>query len=161
MARDFVHSKIKPKRSIIFILFSNEETGLFGSTYFTEHPLVPLEKVTAMINLDCVGFGDSIHIGNGLSAPELWKIARGLDSLYTKQMVTNTWNGGGADATPFHQKGIPCLYFVTTNSYKHLHLPSDLPETLNQNLFEKIVRLAYITALNISEGDYKREVVVQ
>ena len=159
MARDFVHSKIKPKRSIIFILFSNEETGLFGSTYFTEHPLVPLEKVSAMINLDCIAFGDSIHIGNGLSAPELWKITRGLDSLYTKQMVTNTWNGGGADATPFHQKGIPCLYFVTTNSYKHLHLPSDLPETLNQNLFEKIVRLAYITALNISEGEYKREVV--
>lgn len=159
MARDFVHSKIKPRRSIVFILFSNEESGLNGAAYFTEHPLVPLEKVSAMINLDCVGFGDSIHIGNGLSAPELWKITRVLDSLYTKQMVMNTWNGGGADATPFHQKGIPCLYFVTTNSYKHLHLPSDLSETLNRNLFEKIVRLAYITALNISEGDYKREVV--
>lgn len=159
IARSFVQNKIKPKRSIIFIFFSNEETGLFGATYFAEHPLVPLEKVTAMLNMDCVGFGDSIHIGNGLSAPELWKITRGLDSLYTKQMVTNTWNGGGADATPFHQKGIPCLYFVTTNSYKHLHLPSDLPETLNQNLFEKITRLAYITALNLADGDYKREEV--
>jgi hypothetical protein len=160
IARAFVNSKIKPKRSIVFILFSNEESGLNGAIHFTENPLVPLDKVTAMLNLDCVGFGDSIHIGNGLSAPELWKITRGLDSLYTKQMVMNTWNGGGADATPFHQKGIPCLYFVTTNSYKHLHLTSDLPETLNQNLFEKIVRLAYITALNIADGDYKREVVV-
>jgi|WetSurMetagenome_2_1015567.scaffolds.fasta_scaffold07993_7 hypothetical protein len=159
IARAFVHSNIKPKRSIIFVLFSNEESGLNGATYFVENPLVPLDKITAMINLDCIAFGDSIHIGNGKSAPELWNITRGLDSLYTKQMVMNTWNGGGADATPFHQKGIPCLYFVTTNSYKHLHLPSDLPETLNQNLFEKIVRLAYITALNISDGEYKREVV--
>jgi len=159
IARAFVQSKIKPKRSIVFILFSNEESGLNGATYFTEHPPVPLEKITAMINLDCIGFGDSIHIGNGKSAPLLWNITRILDSLFTKQMVMNTWNGGGADATPFHQKGIPCLYFVTTNSYKHLHLPSDLPETLNQNLFEKVVRLAYITVLNLSDGEYKREVV--
>jgi aminopeptidase YwaD len=161
IARAFVNNKIKPKRSIIFILFSNEESGLNGSTYFTEHPLVPLEKVTAMLNLDCVGYGDSIRIGNGKSAPQLWNITRGLDSLFIKQMTSGTWNGGGADATPFHQKGIPCLYFVTTNSYQHLHLPSDLSETLNQNLFEKIVRLAYITALNISNGDYKREIVIQ
>lgn len=160
IARAFANSKMKPKRSIIFILFSNEESGLNGATYFTEHPLLPLEKVTAMLNMDCVGFGDSIHIGNGKSAPELWNITRNLDSLFTKQMVMNTWNGGGADATPFHQKGIPCLYFVTTNSYKHLHLPSDLPETLNKNLFEKITRLAYLTALNIANGEYKREVVL-
>jgi len=72
----------------------------------------------------------------------------------------HTWNGGGADATPFHQKGIPCLYFVTTNSYKHLHLPSDLPETLNQNLFEKITKLAYLTVLNVANGDYTRETVL-
>lgn len=160
IARAFANSKIKPKRSIIFILFSNEESGLNGATYFTEHPLLPLEKVTAMLNMDCVGFGDSIHIGNGKSAPELWNITRNLDSLFTKQMVMNTWNGGGADATPFHLKGIPCLYFVTTNSYKHLHLPSDLPETLNKNLFEKITRLAYLTARNIANGEYKREVVL-
>jgi len=160
IARTFANSKIKPKRSIIFVLFSNEESGLNGATYFTENPLVPLEKVTAMMNMDCVGFGDSIHIGNGKSAPELWKITRGLDSLFTKQMVMHTWNGGGADATPFHQKGIPCLYFVTTNSYKHLHLPSDLPETLNQNLFEKITKLAYLTVLNVANGDYTRETVL-
>ena len=160
IARTFANSKIKPKRSIIFILFSNEESGLNGAIYFTEHPLLPLEKITAMLNMDCVGFGDSIHIGNGKSAPELWNITRNLDSLFTKQMVVNTWNGGGADATPFHLKGIPCLYFVTTNSYKHLHLPSDLPETLNKNLFEKITRLAYLTTLNIANGEYKREVVL-
>ena len=160
IARAFVNSKIKPKRSIVFILFSNEESGLNGAYYFTENPLVPLEKVSAMLNMDCVGFGDSIRICNGKSAPELWQLTRSLDSLFIKQMTLNTWNGGGADATPFHLKGIPCLYFVTTNSYEHLHLTSDLPETLNQNLFEKISRLAYLTALNLANGEYKREVVI-
>lgn len=159
IARSFVNNKIKPKRSVVFILFSNEESGLNGATYFTENPLVPLEKVTAMLNMDCIGFGDSIRIGNGKSAPELWQVTRSLDSLFVKQMVMNTWNGGGADATPFHQEGIPCLYFVTTNSYEHLHLASDLPETLNQSLFEKITRLAYLTVLNLANGEYKREMV--
>ncbi len=159
IARAFVHNKIKPKRSIIFVLFSNEESGLQGATNFVENSPVPLEKVTAMLNMDCVGYGDSIRIGNGKSAPELWQVTRSLDSLFVKQMTLNTWNGGGADATPFHLKGIPCLYFVTTNSYDHLHLASDLPETLNQNLFEKITRLAYLTVLNLANGEYKREVV--
>lgn len=159
IARAFVHNKIKPKRSIIFVLFSNEESGLQGATNFVENSPVPLEKVTAMLNMDCVGYGDSIRIGNGKSAPQLWQLTRSLDSLFIKQMTLNTWNGGGADATPFHLKGIPSLYFVTTNSYDHLHLASDLPETLNQNLFEKITRLAYLTVLNLANGEYKREVV--
>jgi hypothetical protein len=157
MARNFAKSKIKPKRSIIFVLFACEEIGLYGAKHFADHSPVPVEKITAMINLDCVGFGDSIQVGNGKSAPELWQVAKRNDSLYTKQMTTNTWLGGGADATPFHQKGIPCAYFVTKNSYDHLHSITDTSETLNKELFEKIVRLAYLTASDVANGNYQRE----
>lgn len=157
MARTFAKSKIKPKRSIIFVLFACEEIGLYGAKHFVENSPVPLEKITAMINLDCVGYGDSIQVGNGKSAPELWQTAKRNDSIYTKQMCLNTWLGGGADATPFHQKGIPCAYFVTKNSYEHLHCITDKPETLNKELFEKIVRLAYLTASDVADGNYKRE----
>ena len=104
---------LNPKRSILFILFSNEESGLNGAKYYAENPLVPVEKTVAMFNNDCVGHGDSIQIGNGKSAPYLWQITRSIDSNYTKSMIMRTWNGGGADAEPFHKKGIPCLYFVT------------------------------------------------
>lgn len=159
IAEAFVKSKIKPRRSLIFILFASEELGLYGSSHFVNNPPVPLDKITAMINLDCVGFGDSIQIGNGLSSPELWKIAMEQDKLYTQQMVSRTWSGGGADAGPFHSKGIPALYFVTTNSYGHLHLTTDLPETLNRHLYEKITRLAYLTAYQVANGNYVREKV--
>jgi len=161
IAEAFIKSGQKPKRSVVFILFASEELGLYGSSYFVENPLVPLEKVSAMINLDCIGYGDSIQVGNGLSSPQLWNIARMQDSLYMRQMVTQTWSGGGADAGPFHGKGIPALYFVTTNSYGHLHLPSDTPETLNKPLFESITRLAYITAYQVANGNYNREMVVK
>ena len=159
IARAFVNSKEKPKRSVVFILFSNEESGLHGAGYFTNHPLVPLENIVAMFNLDCVAHGDSIHLGNGKSSPDLWNLAKKIDKNYTKLSVENTWNGGGADATPFHQKGIPCLYFVTTNSYTHLHLPTDTPETLNPTLFRRITKLCYVTAREVVMGNYNREVV--
>jgi hypothetical protein len=159
MAEAFAKSGEKPKRSVIFVLFASEELGLYGSSWFVDHPPVPLEKIAAMMNLDCIGFGDSIQVGNGLSSPELWKIARMQDSLHIQQMVTRTWSGGGSDAGPFHGKGIPALYFVTTNSYDHLHLPSDTPETLNEPLFESITRLAYLTAYHVANGNYNREVI--
>ncbi|MDP4267170.1 MAG: M28 family peptidase [Bacteroidota bacterium] len=159
MARTYSKMNVKPKRSILFIVFASEEQGLTGSTYSSEHPLIPLEKVSAMINLDCIAFGDSIQMGNGKSVPELWKIAREKDSLYTKQMTHITWKGGGADGTPFHKKGVPMIYSVTKNSYGHLHCLSDKVETLNPELFEKVVRLAYLISTEVTNGNYKREKV--
>jgi len=100
-------------------------------------------------------------VGNGKSAPMLWQIARRADSLYTHRMVSATWNGGGADAGPFHDKGIPAAYFVTTNSYAHLHDITDTPETLNRLLFETIVKLAYLTTYEVAQGNYIREEVIK
>ena len=160
MARAFANCSERPKRSIVFVLFSNEESGMHGSGYFAGHPPVPIEKTVAMFNLDCIASGDSIHLGNGKSAPELWNLAKNIDKVFTKSSIENTWNGGGADATPFHQKGIPCLYFVSFYSYTHLHLITDTPETLNPSLFEKITKLCYVTAREVADGNYKRETVV-
>lgn len=152
VAKEF--SKNKAKRSVVFVFFASEEQGLNGSTYFANHLPFPKENVKAMINIDCVGFGDSIQIGGGKSSPQLWNIAKSIDEKNDKLLVSNTWAGGGADAEPFFQIGIPTLYFVSTNSYKHLHLLSDKPETLNQNLFESIANLVYKTAFEISNRDF-------
>jgi hypothetical protein len=159
IAEAFVKGKVKPKRSIIFVLFASEEIGLHGSKFFVNHSPVPLKNIVAMVNLDCIGCGDSIQVGNGKSAPTLWNIAKSIDSLSTKMMVDVTWNGGGADASPFHEKGIPVAYFVTTNGYEHLHYMTDTPETLNKELFEKITKLAYMAAYEVAEGRYTKESV--
>ena len=160
IAEAFTKSKMKPERSIIFVLFTAEEQGLLGSKYFVNNWKKGYDKITAMINLDCVGYGDSIQVGNGKSSPELWRIAWQNNKRYFDCMVEETWSGGGADASPFHEKGIPCLYFVTKNSYEHLHLQTDKTETLNPDLYEKIVKLAYLTASKIANGSYQREKVI-
>ena len=161
IAKAFVNGGLQPKRSIVFVLFASEEQGLFGSRHFVENLKIDTNKIVAMFNLDSIGSGDSIQVGNGKSSPELWSLARKIDKKNLNLVVEDTWNGGGADLTPFFEKGIPGLYFVSKYSYDHLHLPSDRVETLNPNLFESITKLAYLTAREIAYGNYKREVVVK
>ncbi|MBT8378020.1 MAG: M20/M25/M40 family metallo-hydrolase [Ignavibacteria bacterium] len=160
IAEAFQLSNLKPKRSILFVLFASEEQGLFGSEHFVKNLNVKPENVTAMFNLDCVGYGDSIQIGNGKSAPELWNIVNKIDEENSGLMVSKTWSGGGADATPFHEVGIPCLYFVSKFSYDHLHQPTDTPKTLNPNLYESLVRLAFLAAREVTDGNYRRENII-
>lgn len=148
----------KRKRSIVFVLFSCEEKGLVGSEFLAANLPVPTDKIVAMMNMDCIGYGDSIQVGNGLTCPTLWEKAKKISLSESLPMVSRTWKGGGADLTPFSAKQIPGLYFVTTNSYKFLHLPEDTPETLNQELYLKVVKLAFRLALETAgDIEYKRE----
>lgn len=55
LARMFSTQKPKPQRTIVFIAFSGEEEGLIGSSYYVNHPVVPLQNTVAMINLDMIG----------------------------------------------------------------------------------------------------------
>ena len=157
LAEAFVKSGIKTKRSIIFTLFASEEQGLYGAEYFVQNPPVDLNNIVAMLNMDCIASGDSIQIGNGKSTPELWQIFREIDLNNDNLMLERTWSGGGADATPFHNKGIPTAYIVTYYSYAHLHLPSDLPETLNGQLYESVVKLTSQALIKLANVEYKRE----
>ena len=156
VAKELALNKTKIQRSVIVVFFASEEPGLWGSKYFAEHLPVPKENVKVMINLDCVGYGDSIQVGGGKSSPKLWNIAKQIDSLKYHRMIDETGNGGGADAEYFFQKGIPTLYFVTKNSYKYLHRLEDKPETLNQPLFEALANLVYDVTVEIAnEGAQK------
>ena len=150
IAEAFQANNKKPKRSILFVLFASEEQGLFGSKYFVENMNISPEKVVAMFNLDCIGYGDSIQVGNGKSSPDLWTLARNIDKESFNLMVEETWSGGGADLTPFYEKGIHGLYFVSKYSYDHLHQTTDTPETLNLSLYENLVRFIYLTTERVA-----------
>ncbi|HOX25542.1 MAG TPA: M20/M25/M40 family metallo-hydrolase [Candidatus Krumholzibacteria bacterium] len=152
LAEAFTSTGRAPRRSVVFVLFTGEESGLVGASFHAAHPAFPPERTTAMFNLDCVACGDSIQVGNGKSAPRLWELARSLDAAAARLTVERTWSGGGADATPFHDAGIPCLYWAAANGYGHLHAPDDLPESLNAPLYEELVRLAFRTAWTVADS---------
>jgi hypothetical protein len=58
LAKAFSANKVRPKRSIVFMTVFGEEHGLVGSRYYGAHPLVPIEKTIAGINLEQVGRTD-------------------------------------------------------------------------------------------------------
>ncbi|HSQ23419.1 MAG TPA: M20/M25/M40 family metallo-hydrolase [Pyrinomonadaceae bacterium] len=55
LARRLSTQTPKPRRTIVFIAFSGEEEGLIGSSYYVNHPAVPLANTIAMINMDMIG----------------------------------------------------------------------------------------------------------
>lgn len=152
LAEAFARAERRPARPVVFALFAGEESGLEGAKHHAANPLQPLADTVAMFNLDCVAYGDSVQVGSGKTSPALWARARELDAAQDAVMVARTWGGGGADATPFHEAGVPTLYWVTTNSYGRLHDPGDTPETLNGPLYEKLVRLCFRAAWDVADG---------
>ena len=150
-----LHSPLR--RSVVLALFAAEEQGLQGARAYVAAPALPLERTTAMINLDCIGSGRQVRIGGGESSPRLWRLARALDRSGRRIMVDDSWWGGGADAEPFFEAGVPTIYVTTTDGYGHLHLPSDTPGTLDPRLLEGAARIAFATLVAVADGDYQRE----
>ncbi|HEX5026787.1 MAG TPA: M20/M25/M40 family metallo-hydrolase [Agriterribacter sp.] len=131
-------AKLLPKsksknNNYLFIAFSGEELGLFGSKYFTEHPTIDLSAVNYMVNLDMVGRMDegkkTVTIGGYGTSPE-W-----AEVLYAQKKVPfsikiDTSGVGPSDHTSFYRKNIPVLFFFT-GLHNDYHKPSDDKEKIN------------------------------
>lgn len=121
------------RRSIIFAGFSGEESGLLGSKYFTENPLVDLSKVNAMINLDMVGRlsdSGSLQVGGIGTSPILKEMIVSLVDTNSIRLSLSEEGSGPSDHSAFYGKDIPVLFF-TTGAHLDYHTPSDTWEKLN------------------------------
>ncbi|MBS1947969.1 MAG: M20/M25/M40 family metallo-hydrolase [Bacteroidetes bacterium] len=127
-------SKLK-SNNYLFIAFSGEELGLFGSKYFVEHPAVDLKKVNYMINMDMVGrLNDSSHvltIGGYGTSPEWGELFSANNSKKNYLKFNYDSSGTGpSDHTSFYRKDIPVLFFFT-GLHKDYHRPSDDYDKIN------------------------------
>jgi len=133
LANYFQNNKIKEKYNFLFISFSGEELGLFGSKYFKEHPTIDLSKVNYMINLDMIGRLDPITkalavSGTGTSA--VWENEIKKLSTDDLKIKTDSAGVGPSDHTSFYLKNIPVLHFFT-GSHSDYHKPSDDWQKIN------------------------------
>lgn len=116
----------------LFLFFSGEELGLFGSKYFTEHPTIDLSKVNYMINLDMVGRLNeetkAITIGGFGTSPS-WSnlLPEKTNALSIKFDSSGI---GPSDHTSFYLKEIPVLFFFT-GTHSDYHKPGDDVEKIN------------------------------
>jgi aminopeptidase YwaD len=90
-------SSQKPRRTIVFIAFSGEEEGLIGSSYYVNHPIVPLTSTIAMINMDMIGrLKDRNLIVGGVGTAQEWRsLIDAENSMGSMTVSLNTTQAGG------------------------------------------------------------------
>ncbi len=121
----------RPRRSVLFVLFTGEECGGVGSRYFTHLPTVPLSSIIAFLNFDSVGADQGpqyanveIEIaGTRRISDDLWKLSKSVNDAYLRMKAAFGEDDGG-DARPFMLKQIPFLYFQNGEGPR-MHVPSD------------------------------------
>lgn len=156
LARQFAKAKTN-KRTIIFIAFSGEEEGLFGSKYYTNNPVFPIENTVAMFNLDMVGRlkDDKLSIGGIGTASEWNQLVKRKNEImvdgpdgntignhFTLQLTEDGF--GPSDHASFYMKKVPVLFFFT-GTHLDYHKPSDTADKIN---YEGEVRIInYVSSI--------------
>ncbi len=175
IAEAFMKEKKRPKRSIGILWVSSEEIGLFGSQYFADHPLVPLQNTAAVINLDMVARtrsiedeqsdrsgltivgGDSVKVIGGMQSKVLMEISTesleemGLIGNYTYNDLTHPERYFyRSDHISFARKDIPVLFY-STGTHRDYHMVTDEEKLIDYDKFLKMTRFCYKTGFNVAQ----------
>ncbi|WP_312326718.1 M28 family metallopeptidase [Stenotrophomonas sp.] len=116
LARGFAKGP-RPERSVLFLAVTAEEKGLLGSEYYATHPLYPLAKTVAVINMDGMApFGPSRDFGIYGSAKlelldQLKDVAKGWDIRYTPDPKPEAGLFFRSDHFPFAKRGVPAVSY--------------------------------------------------
>ncbi len=132
--------------NILFIAFSGEENGLWGSNYFVKNPTLDLKSVNYMINMDMVGrlnAEKSLAINGVGTSPSFSPILNQLNTEGLK-LVTSESGVGPSDHTSFYLQDVPVLHFFT-GQHEDYHKPGDDSEKINYQGLVSIMR--YISRL--------------
>lgn len=143
LAKYFSVHKENMRYSIAFIAFTGEEMGLFGSKYYTEHPLFPLNNVKFEVNMDIMGTGDEgITVVN---APTYNAAFRDLnhinDSLHLLKLIKPRGPTSNSDHYFFYVHHIPDFFIYTMGGIKAYHDIYDRGATLPLTNFDDVYHL--------------------
>ncbi len=148
-----------PKRSIIFLAVSGEEKGLWGSSYFTAFPPVPIDSIVADLNADMISRNqpDSIVvIGKEHSdlGPTLNRIAADhpeLNMVASDDIWPEENFYGRSDHFNFARRGVPILFFFcgTTEDY---HQVTDEVEKIDTSKAARVTKLMFYLGLDVANA---------
>jgi hypothetical protein len=175
IARAFAASRERPKRTLVFVFWTGEEEGKFGSAHWVRHPLWPLAKTAVYLNLDMIGhpwtpeemkklvadsdLKDGGRFLEGLKpvdfaepgvadfAPDLGPVLERAARGIGVSLHLDRTPGvhGGSDYRDFARARVPFLRFFG-NFFKGYHGPLDTPAEVDAREIEKTARLALATA---------------
>ena len=178
IAERFATSQNRPKRSVIFAWHVGEESGMLGSTYFTDHPTVPRDSIVAQLNIDMVGRGRATDatgedkdgkllfggpgylqlIGSRRLSTELGDLVERTNTrgkLGFRFDYSNDANGHPqniycrSDHWAYAKHGIPVVFF-TTGGHADYHQVTDEPQYVDYRHMSKVAQLIHATATNVA-----------
>lgn len=154
----------RPRRSVIFVWHTAEEKGLWGSYHFLAESPVPVEKMSAELNMDmiCRNDPESLYlIGSNKLSSELDAIIHAVNDKYINFNLDYTYEDPGhpdqfffrSDQYPYIRYGIPGVWFFcgTTEDY---HQETDTVDKVDYTKMARVTKLVYLAALEIGNLDH-------
>ncbi|MDO1500391.1 M28 family metallopeptidase [Winogradskyella maritima] len=158
-----------PKRSIVFLHVTAEEIGLYGSRYYANNPVFPLENTVAALNTDMIGRVDPRHknnpnyvyvIGADRISTELDFITKKANEEFVNLDLDYTYNDPNdvnryysrSDHYNFALKGIPVVFFFN-GEHEDYTKPTDTADKINFGLLKKRADLIFVTAWYLANAD--------
>jgi hypothetical protein len=174
IARAFVEGGVRPRRSVLFVAFDSEEAGLLGAFHYAGHPVLPLGKAVANLNMDMIGSNEdtptwhlfpdyakrSVNVVGTLYSPELRRIIEkqnesvGLALDFKTDADDREEWFARSDHFVFATHGIPAVLF-NTGEHPDYHTENDTADKLNYPKLEKIVRLVFATSVQLANSESK------
>jgi hypothetical protein len=161
-----------PARTVVIMAVSGEEKGLWGSEYYSENPVFPLEKTSANLNIDMIGRIDTERksddtlnyvyvVGHDKISTELSAVNESANNRYSNMTLDYKFDDPKdpnriyfrSDHYNFARKGVPALFFYDGMLQGDYHKPTDTVDKINWGLFQKRTKLVFHTAWEISNRD--------
>lgn len=161
-----------PRRTVVFMTVSGEEKGLWGSEYYSENPVYPMDKTTADLNIDMIGridtermSADTLNyvyvIGHDKLSTDLPVINEGMNNKYTKLVLDYKFDDPNdteqiyyrSDHYNFARKGVPILFFYDGMLKADYHKPTDTIDKINFPLMAKRAQMIFYTAWEMANRD--------
>jgi hypothetical protein len=149
LARRFAALKGRQGRRLVFVAFSGEELGLFGSKHYCKEPPFPLADTAAMFNLDMVGRlraddksgKDKLLVEGNATSKTFDALVDDLNRKHDFTLQKSAALAPNSDHFSFYQKKVPVLFFWT-GYHPDYHMPSDTADKINVPGMRRVVDLS-------------------
>ncbi|MBP5316575.1 MAG: DUF4910 domain-containing protein [Bacteroidales bacterium] len=139
------YARNRPQFDMYFLALSGEDANLRGSTYYVEHPVVPLEQIKFLFNIDMIG-DDNPAIYCELSDAGMKQFSKFEEVNASQHLFTKIDRGelaANSDHYPFAERGVPCIFLENQegSAFPHYHTPADNFRTVKFDSYEPVFRL--------------------
>ena len=153
IARLLSQSDRRTARSVLFLAFTAEEKGLWGSSHYVRNPLLPIAQTVAMLNLDMIGrLEGRTLVVEGVGTAEEWTdvlLAANQSTAQPLSIAVTPDGFGPSDHSSFYGEGLPVLHFFS-NTHVDYHRPSDDWDKVDIEGLDQIVDLVSEVAFDVA-----------